>query len=86
MWIRSQDKELLVDVNDFSIEQQYENGELSGYSIDSSDYELGTYSSKENALKVLDMIQETIKNIEIEYHINLNSFVFEMPQDWSDEE
>lgn len=84
MWIRSQDKELLVDASEFSIEEQYEYGELYAYSIDSGDYELGTYQTKENAMKVLNMIQETINKIEIDYHIGINSVIFEMPQDWSD--
>lgn len=92
MWIRSQDKELLVNVNDFSIEQQYEHRELSGYSIDSSDYELGTYSTKENAMNVLDMIQRHLMGFPVNNCTQLVkdcrgagiefNCVFEMPQDW----
>lgn len=90
MWIRSQDKELLVNANEFSIEELYEYGELIGYSIDYNDYELGLYQTKENAMKVLSMLEAHIVFFKLatinHYTITIKDVVFEMPQDWSDEE
>lgn len=84
MWIRSQDKEELKKCEYYSIEQ-------SAFGEDyvilvNGNYCFGVYSSKEKALKVLDMIQERIIEIdktkffgsEEEVYI---SNVFQMPQD-----
>lgn len=77
MWIRSQSKYILANVNSFRICK----GDIDGciyYSInghyDRYEQELGEYSTKEKALRVLDEIQ----NREINYPPNE---VFEMPQD-----
>lgn len=70
MWIRSQDKELLRNVN--SIEIIKFDGEK--YTTILGDgLHLGIYSSREKALRVLDWIQNQIeyKNVE----------VYQMPQD-----
>ena len=48
MWIRTQDREMLMDCNAVGI------GLEDDKSIYSNGYVLGTYSSKEKALKVLD--------------------------------
>lgn len=66
LWIRSQDKELLINCH--AIEISLENDK----SICSSGYVLGTYSTKEKALKVLDMIEKKIM---------YNEELFGMPQD-----
>ena len=82
MWIRSQDKEKLADLRVFDISNTgYTNlpYKLCGYSDDWANtnnfhIDLGHYSSKEKALKVLDMIQRFIDN---EFLIS----VFDTPQD-----
>ena len=59
MWIRSQNKEVLINANGVRIVYEdtycivcdYYDGEL---------YYLGEYSTKEKALKVMDMIQKQI--------------------------
>ncbi len=60
LWIRSQDKEKLVKVNDIAIEMNM----IYGYFDKNTEYEhLGSYSTKERALEVLDEIQKKINNI-----------------------
>lgn len=72
MWIRSQDKTVLVKVFDFRVDccigldgEFYIQGNLDS-NYDS--YILGTYESKERAIEVLDEIQECITNI-YEYEV-----------------
>ena len=64
MWIRTQDREMLMDCNAVGI------GLEDNKSIYSNGYVLGTYSSKERALEVLDGIQ---------YALDSELAVFEMP-------
>lgn len=90
LWIRIQDKEMLMNCNAVGI------GLEDDKSIYSNGYVLGTYSTKEKALRVLDMIQTricSIKKLELIGNIlNVSSpseiafneedkFVFQMPQD-----
>ena len=76
MWIRSQDHYMLANVNSLRICKCDIDG-CTYYSIhghyDRYEQELGIYSSKEKALKVLDEIQKRT-----EY---LYPKVFQMPQD-----
>ena len=60
LWIRSQDKENLINVNKIEI---IDFCDAYKSAIWGDDILLGKYSSKEKALKVLDMIQEFIKNM-----------------------
>jgi hypothetical protein len=87
MWVRNQDKTLLIKCNNFSVEC-YTNSKTNMNSFDIETIEtpngkfttLGSYSSKEKALKVLDMIQEHIKNM----YIGTGGYMgkpFQMPQD-----
>lgn len=87
MWIRSQDKEILINIKRLFVNEIVENKKIVGYSIDSGGIELGRYSTKEKALKVLDKIQETINEsiyindvAEYEKEIYMKN-VFEMPPD-----
>ena len=61
MWIRSQNGEYLINTNYFEIEG-YANSPM--FDIDARVEDrwetLGTYSTKEKALKVLDEIEETM--------------------------
>ena len=61
MWIRSQNREILINVRRLFVNEVLEDKKISGYSIDSGGIELGRFSTKEKALEVFDMIQ---------YHIN----------------
>lgn len=61
MWIRSQDKESLVNCEVFGLLKNIKIDEIGGYSIiNERGYSLGDYSSKEQALKVLDLIQKEL--------------------------
>lgn len=85
MWIRSQDKKQLVKANDLYIATRGK-----GYCISTGKgNDLGTYSSEEKAIKVLDMIED----FEIRHQANLllaiyqesndnaeENMVFQMPQ------
>ena len=80
MWIRSQDRNMLINESYFRIYK-----ERKEYSICSRDEALGTYSTEEKALKVIDMIEDTILKCEAmrtgyaEY--DFGAFVFDMPDD-----
>lgn len=72
MWIRSQDKENLANANEIEIfEYERVNGEVWIYV---NDQKYAVYSTKEKALKVLDMIQKRI-------YLTDNMSMFQMPQD-----
>ena len=77
IWIRSQDKKRLVNCNSFfysdrlALEEGHFIASYEKYLVN-----LGQYSSKNKALKVLDMIQ---KELDEEFEMNLE--VFQMPQD-----
>lgn len=68
MWIRSQDKTVLVEVNEICIEEKTK--------IWSDGYLIGKYSTEEKALKVLDEIQELIY-----FNAKDNGFTYQMPKD-----
>lgn len=68
MWIRSQSKRLLINIDVISV-----HNECDYYLIRGGGYELGRYSTKEKALRVLDGIQNQIEYKNIEVH--------QMPQD-----
>ncbi|EPY2285849.1 hypothetical protein ACXAT6_003101 [Clostridium sporogenes] len=77
MWIRSQDKNLLINAN---MVNASENIVFTGYE------ELGKYSSGERAVEVLDMIQDRIiKGNKFDDIYNgkrtTRDFVFQMPQE-----
>ena len=91
LWIRSQDKETLVECDKLAIEKiNYwkkinkvyvlnEDDDLNIYwkfIIKANDIIVGSYSTKEKALKVLDMIQSFINNELIRDYM-----VFQMPLD-----
>ena len=74
MWIRSQDKEVLLNVNQVAINNTKDESEyyIHGYSERGIDI-LGIYSSECKSLMVLDKIESYL-----EYSHNI---VFQMPQD-----
>lgn len=92
MWIRSQSKKSLLNVNQVVINNTKDESEyyIHGYSERGIDI-LGVYSTQEKALKVLDEIQEKIEypypskivpsfgtNC---YHLIENNKFYQMPQD-----
>ena len=80
MWIRSQGRKILINASDLRIHE-----ERKGFYIRSRIDVLGTYSTEEKALKVMDMIEDTILKCEAmrtgyaEY--DFGAFVFDMPAD-----
>ena len=82
MWVRSQDKEALTNGDiiyycDYGMKSEIRCGKLG--SSDDYDLVLAVSSTKEKALKVLDMIQKLI-NVAFTYDYPLG-VVFQMPQD-----
>lgn len=75
IWIRGQDKEKLINVNKIDIGYICD---IKQYDISGDNNLLGTYSTKEKALKALDMIQSFINNELIRDYM-----VFQMPLDES---
>ena len=89
MWIRTQDKETLLNVNciDMYNLNKYE------WIIEACGNDLGTYKSKERALEVLDEIQKKINDIKKDFLmacmrekgvydvIAWNDFVYQMPEE-----
>lgn len=91
MWIRSQSKKVLLNVNQVTINNTKDESEyyIHGYSERGIDI-LGAYSTEEKALKVLDEIQDAIEdtfyyNIENlgcgSYALKKGCEIYEMPQD-----
>ena len=88
MWIRSQDKETLILAEEISSWRDANDSKL--FYVSAYSNILGTYSSREKALKVLDMIQGCITgNVLQSYEIARDcplagiefNGVFNMPQD-----
>lgn len=75
MWIRSQDKLLLtnVDTSNGIMINEYPDECLISLEYANTSFKLGEYSSKEKALNVLDEIQE--------FNECTYSEMFQMPQD-----
>ena len=62
LWIRSQDKRFLIECNDVAILKTTDGFKIGTCSIKSvkREVDLGTYSTREKALKVLDFIEKKI--------------------------
>ena len=90
MWIRSQDWKTLVNADKFSVSKEHD-----VFRIYSVNYFLGEYSTEENAMKVIDGIQNCLCRGTKSYHpveplSVINGFppykierekVFQMPKD-----
>lgn len=75
MLIRSQDKRILINMNNVSSIEVGDN-ELRIFADDGETiYDLGSYSTKAKAMKVLDMIQEAYVNGHIDYQMPADSEV-----------
>lgn len=73
MWIRSQDKKDLINSKNLGIRKRLNEHVVVSISECGDFYPLGSYSSEEKALKVLDRIEELIEN--------QCGLTFYMPQD-----
>ena len=85
LWIRSQDKRILVEVDEVYLNVNY-NNKVICYERNRESVDLGRYKSKERALEILDEIH----NMDIENNPNfrVNEYrhkpirvVYTMPQD-----
>ena len=80
MWIRSQDREMLIKaVCIYLGSENHEKDCICASSADGNKWYIGRYSTREKALKVLDEIQNLI-NRSFMYDYQLGG-VFQMPQD-----
>lgn len=77
MWIRSQDKKDLINCKNLSIKKRLNEHVVVSISEYGDFYPLGSYSSEENALKVMDELQE-------EAWVEKKSYVYQMPQNEED--
>lgn len=61
LWIRTQDKNSLIKVNEIHLHEHREDSgcEIIGF-VDNCEMVVGTYSNKERALEVLDEIEDTL--------------------------
>ena len=75
MLIRSQDKTKLVDIAGKTI--IIDRANAIGITYANSNVLLGKYTSKEKALKVLDLMGQAYNNFEADFRYN----VFQMPKD-----
>ena len=86
MLIRSQDKRILINMNNVSSIEAGDN-ELRIFADDGETiYDLGSYSTKAKAMKVLDMVQDAYERYEYEkvFKTGLTLFeTFQMPEDGS---
>ena len=82
MWIRNQEKTLLIDAKSFHIESAFHIEPENKWSVMTNtgryDHVLGTYNSKEKAIDVLDDIVHELLNIN-PADICQCIVVFEMP-------
>ena len=81
MWIRSQGKALLIDADRFFVDEESDGRSY----IYVNGNPVASYSTHERAMKVMDMIEDTILKCEAmrtgyaEY--DFGAFVFDMPDD-----
>lgn len=77
MWIRSQNKEILANVDILYVEEGKEYSDLKdGYDIVDDEHRYGRYETKERALEVLDEIEKYINS-----DIMMNLDIYEMPKE-----
>lgn len=93
MWIRSQNKSILINANNITIRPIKPHAIISYFGKDELDFYLfGEYESKERALEVLDMIESQLRistgYTVHEMHLGDNGYnerklktVFEMPKE-----
>lgn len=65
MWVRSQNREVLINVNNLYINQKGNEYSIIVDYCNDNWFALGTYKSKERAIEVLDEIQSCINNVNV---------------------
>ena len=78
LWIRSQDKKLLMKSTELRYNQKKENHSILAYDTKGDYRLLGIYKSKERALEILDEIQDLLQNA---YVGGSNRVVYQMSKD-----
>jgi len=73
MWVRSQDKTILANINDFFINNEENSAEIYGNGFHKKYCRLGIYDTPERTYEVLDMMQRMLIN-------DIQHDVFIMPQ------
>lgn len=88
MWIRSQNKEILANVDVLYVEKGKEYSDIKdGYDITDDKYRYGRYETIERAKEVLDEIQTKIAKLNYQEHfigkdfIGIENKVYEMPKE-----
>ena len=90
LWIRSQEKDGLYEVDEVYIDERDSGNNDITYYIRTNGVLLGRYSSRERALEVLDEIQDVLKPQQYEVPTgrgtfttspNISNYVYEMPKD-----
>ena len=81
LWIRSQDKKLLMKSTELRYNQKKEDYSILAYDTKGDYRLLGIYKTKERAIEVLDEIQDLLQNA---YVGNANRIVYQMPAEWGD--
>lgn len=93
MWIRSQRRNALVNINFMRVINDGNFCLICGATTDGCDYELGVYSTEKKVLRVLDEIQdyiEDVQNCTIDdmgrgfFVLNKRAQIYEMPADEED--
>lgn len=93
MWIRSQRKNALVNINFMRVINDGNYCLICGATTDGYDCELGVYSTEEKALRVLNEIQAIVEskqfcvvdNVDLGNYVLHNGVqVYQMPQDEED--
>ena len=67
MWLMSQNKDVLVNVNDICFHEVNKIYQFRCYGYGDDYYILGRYSTKEKAMKVMDMIKNAITGTRFEF-------------------
>ena len=82
LWIRSQNRDSLVQVDCLCIEFNNNEYDQNNYEIVQGCITLGTYKNKQRALEILDKIETKMAYINDEYVAGHNSLmIFEMPKE-----
>ena len=90
LWIRSQDKEQLIKVDNLNVFHNTVNCETINFIIKNNFDDLGSYATKERALEILDEIQNKINNYIAEIYMaraiyvgesQKPTYIYEMPKD-----
>ena len=87
MWIRSQDKTQLINLNEgLYICKRYNNSSEPIFQIENMVFVAGQYSTEEKALNVLDMIEEYLNKNKMLNRLGYLEYVKSLLQDYKKED